>query len=154
MGRDGRPRSAWQVMGAYGVSLERLMQACSQHLQGLPRLNPSQAGPDAAIIRYLNHEAQYSAYLKQQEAEIAVLKREQEILLPTDLDYWSLGSLSNEERQKLSAARPASLAAASRIPGITPSSLLHLHRHAKQLDLQQQQQSQRRQHNNNNNAAL
>ena len=42
------------------------------------------------------------------------------------LDYRSIGGLSNEVRQKLSAARPATLAAAARISGVTPAALTAL----------------------------
>jgi hypothetical protein len=50
-----------------------------------------------------------SAYLKQQEAEIAAFKKEESLVLPPDLDYSEMASLSIEERQKLAAARPTTL---------------------------------------------
>jgi tRNA uridine 5-carboxymethylaminomethyl modification enzyme len=43
--------------------------------------------------------------------------------LPADFDYISIPGLSNELRQKLSAARPDSIGRASRIPGITPAAI-------------------------------
>jgi tRNA uridine 5-carboxymethylaminomethyl modification enzyme len=51
--------------------------------------------------------------------------------LPADLDYTGIGSLSTEVRQKLAAARPASLAAAARIPGVTPAAISALLGHVK-----------------------
>ena len=54
------------------------------------------------------------------------------IRVPTDLDYDSVGGLSLEMRERLHAARPETLAAASRIAGITPAALaailVHLRR--------------------------
>jgi hypothetical protein len=47
--------------------------------------------------------------LKQQEAEIAAFKKEESLILPADLDYSEMASLSIEERQKLAAARPTTL---------------------------------------------
>src|SRR3546814_10745579 len=52
-------------------------------------------------------------------------------MLPSSLDYGQVGGLSAEVQQLLSAARPASLGAASRIPGITPAAILALLRHVK-----------------------
>ena len=48
--------------------------------------------------------------------------------IPTDIDYLNEISLnlSNEEREKLELAKPSTIAAASRIPGVTPSSILYL----------------------------
>lgn len=57
-------------------------------------------------------------------------RRDEALLLPQDLDYASL-QLSGEDREKLSAVRPASLAAAQRIPGVTPSALLLLLQHVR-----------------------
>ncbi len=57
------------------------------------------------------------------------------IELPRELVYDNISGLSNELRQKLSSARPATLAKASRIPGITPAALSLLLVHAKKLKL-------------------
>ena len=51
--------------------------------------------------------------------------------LPADLDYAAVGSLSAEVREKLIAARPATLGAAARISGVTPAALVALLRHVK-----------------------
>ena len=51
--------------------------------------------------------------------------------LPRDLDYAAIGSLSTEMRQKLAAARPATLGAAARVSGVTPAALMALLRHVR-----------------------
>ena len=67
--------------------------------------------------------AVYAGYLDRQEQEVAALRSEQEIHLHADLDYAAIGSLSNEIRETLEAARPETLDRASRIQGMTPAAL-------------------------------
>ena len=54
--------------------------------------------------------------------------------LSADIDYGAIPSLSNEVRQKLAAARPASLGAASRMPGVTPAAVMALLRYVKRRE--------------------
>lgn len=123
--RDGRKRSAWDMIAHYKVTLAQLAQLWPERYVSV--------GETTAW--HLEVEAQYSAYLKQQEAEIAAFKKEESLVLPADLDYSEMASLSIEERQKLAAARPTTLGAASRIPGMTPNALLFLTRYAKRSAL-------------------
>lgn len=58
------------------------------------------------------------------------MKRDEALRIPESLDYSKM-QLSAEDREKLSAARPASLAAAQRIPGVTPAALLMLLQHVR-----------------------
>jgi tRNA uridine 5-carboxymethylaminomethyl modification enzyme len=53
------------------------------------------------------------------------------LVLPDDLDYGGIGGLSAEVREKLEKARPASLGAAARIPGVTPAAVTALLLHVK-----------------------
>jgi len=84
-----------------------------------------------AIAEQLEIDGRYAGYLDRQEAEIHAFRRDEELILPADLDYAAVGSLSTEIRQKLAAARPANLGAASRISGVTPAALIALLRHVK-----------------------
>jgi tRNA uridine 5-carboxymethylaminomethyl modification enzyme len=77
----------------------------------------------SAALRQLEIETTYEGYIRRQEEDIARLKRHEAIALPAELDYLSLDGLSHELRQKLHQARPATLARAARIPGITPAAL-------------------------------
>jgi len=75
------------------------------------------------VVEALEAEALYAGYLDRQEADIAALRREEQLALPPDLDYTAMPSLSAELRHKLSAVRPATLGQASRVDGMTPAAL-------------------------------
>jgi tRNA uridine 5-carboxymethylaminomethyl modification enzyme len=92
---------------------------------------PELAGVSSEIAEQLEIDGRYAGYLDRQEAEIHAFRRDEELMLPDDLDYATVGSLSTEIRMKLSAARPANLGAASRISGVTPAALVALLRHVK-----------------------
>lgn len=92
-----------------------------------PELNS--ISPD--IVEQIEIDATYSGYLDRQEADVLAFRRDEALLLPADLDYSAVGSLSTEIRQKLEQARPATLGAASRIPGVTPAAMIALLRFVK-----------------------
>ena len=76
------------------------------------------------VRQQIEIEAQYSGYLHRQEAEARQLKSTETIRLPEGLDYEDIGGLSTEMRERLCAARPTSLGALTRIPGITPPAVM------------------------------
>ncbi|KAK3787047.1 hypothetical protein RRG08_037324 [Elysia crispata] len=78
----------------------------------------------------LEIEVKYSHEIQTQQEAIEQVKREEQMLLPEDLDYFSL-NMSNDAKSKLAEARPASIAAASRIPGMTPAAIVILLNHVK-----------------------
>ena len=78
------------------------------------------------IAEQVEIDARYAGYLERQERDIAAFRRDEALLLPADLDYATVGSLSREIRDKLAAARPATLGAAARISGVTPAALVAL----------------------------
>jgi tRNA uridine 5-carboxymethylaminomethyl modification enzyme len=71
-------------------------------------------------------EIKYEGYLERERAAARRLEEMAEFVLPRDLDYLNLASLSTEARQKLHRVRPESLAQARRIPGVSPSDLQNL----------------------------
>ncbi len=77
----------------------------------------------------LEVQAKYSGYIERQQREIARQAKHESLQLPEDIDYERVVGLSNEARQKLLLARPATLGQASRLEGMTPSavSLLLVH---------------------------
>jgi tRNA uridine 5-carboxymethylaminomethyl modification enzyme len=71
-------------------------------------------------------EIKYAGYLERERTAARRLEEMADFVLPQDLDYLNLASLSTEARQKLHRVRPESLAQARRIPGVSPSDLQNL----------------------------
>ena len=118
--RDGRRRCGRELLALPGVDLRRL-SAIWPDLSSVP--------PEVA--EQVEIEARYAPYLRRLEAEIEAFRRDQRLVLPDGLDYSNLGGLNLELREKLTRARPATLAAAARVPGMTPAALALLWRHAR-----------------------
>jgi len=85
---------------------------------------------DHWAVERIRAEARYSVFKCNQEKEILQLRQDEALLIPEDLNYADL-MLKMELREKLALARPQSIAAASRIPGMTPTALVYLLRHIK-----------------------
>ena len=80
-------------------------------------------------------ETRYAGYLARQQAEIERNRRLRGTPLPEAMDYAAVRGLSNEAREKLSEARPASIGQAERIPGMTPAAVSQLLVHLKKREL-------------------
>ena len=80
--------------------------------------------PEAVVSAEL--ELKYSGYLVREREAAQRLARMGGIVLPPELPYASFRSLTTEARQKLAALRPASLAQAGRVPGVSPNDLQNL----------------------------
>ena len=117
---DGVRRTAFELLGHPDL-----------HWADLARVWPELSGWRANIREQMEADALYSGYLDRHEMDVAAFRRDEALILPIDLDYDSIGSLSNEVRAKLKMARPATLGAASRIPGVTPAASVALLRHVK-----------------------
>jgi tRNA uridine 5-carboxymethylaminomethyl modification enzyme len=78
---------------------------------------------DAQVAEQVEIKAKYAGYIERQQEEINRLRRYENTALPADFDYSTIEGLSNEVKQKLSAAKPETLARASRIPGVTPAAV-------------------------------
>jgi tRNA uridine 5-carboxymethylaminomethyl modification enzyme len=118
--QDGIARSALDLLALPDIDLKRLGQYW-------PELNQI-AG---TIAEQVEIDARYRGYLDRQDADIRAYRADESLRLPADLDYSALPSLSTEVRTKLAAARPATLAAAARISGVTPAALTILLRHVE-----------------------
>ncbi|OUE41269.1 tRNA uridine-5-carboxymethylaminomethyl(34) synthesis enzyme MnmG [Billgrantia desiderata SP1] len=90
---------------------------------------------DEAVAEQVQIQAKYQGYIDRQQDEIDKLKRHEATPLPSDLDYAQVEGLSHEIRQKLAEARPATLAQASRISGVTPAAVSILLIHLKKRRL-------------------
>ena len=87
----------------------------------LSETHPSLLSADAA--EYVETQIKYEGYIARQQEEIDRLKRHEAAKIPSDFNYDNVIGLSNEICQKLNEARPANIARASRIPGMTPAAL-------------------------------
>lgn len=83
------------------------------------------------LIGEIEQDGRYAPYMARQEAEIAALSSNERIKLPESFDYRSIAGLSNEMIERLSLARPETLAAAARVRGVTPAALAAILVHAK-----------------------
>jgi tRNA uridine 5-carboxymethylaminomethyl modification enzyme len=94
--------------------------------------------PDDSVDEQVSEQVQiavkYAGYISRQAEDIERLRRQENTKLPDDLDYSSMEGMSNEVKQKLNQLRPETLAAASRIQGVTPAAvsllLVHLKKRA------------------------
>jgi len=119
--KDGAKRSLFQLIGLAGVNLEHILAHFTQDV-------------DVADLEQLQKEAFYLPYLNRHLREAAGLKRERNLEIPDSFEYSSLPSLSNELREKLSKARPQTVAQASSIEGMTPTAMILLMAKVKSYD--------------------
>jgi len=77
----------------------------------------------AAVAEEVEIQIKYAGYLARQEKQVAEFKKEESRLLPSDIDYSSIGGLRLEARQKLDAIRPMSIGQAGRISGVSPADI-------------------------------
>lgn len=88
---------------------------------------------DEELCNRLKIEAMYENVVKDQEKEVMEIRRDESMLIPKNIDYLSKTlSLSFEEREKLVMVQPQTIAAATRIQGVTPSTIVRLLRFVKQ----------------------
>jgi tRNA uridine 5-carboxymethylaminomethyl modification enzyme len=66
-------------------------------------------------------ELKVAGYVRRQEIAIERAAKTERVVIPANFDYSDIVALSREAREKLSAQRPRTLGAASRIPGVTPA---------------------------------
>jgi tRNA uridine 5-carboxymethylaminomethyl modification enzyme len=134
-GADGARSSAAAMLARPGVGLADVAAAAAAAgAPGAPALAAlaasfaAEGGASAAATAAA--DALYAPYLGRQAAEAADLRREEAAAIPDALDYSAL-QLSGQDRDKLVAARPASLAAARRVAGVTPAAIVQLMQHLR-----------------------
>jgi len=109
---DGKRRTAYQLLAFPGVTY-----------QDVVRLDPRLATVGLETQNQLARDAMYQNYIARQQNDVAALKRDEAHEIPPDFSYELLTGLSHELVAKLGAARPATLAHAGRIEGMTPAAL-------------------------------
>ena len=78
-------------------------------------------------------DAVYAPYLARQDGELRDLRASEALPLGDNFPYAAIPGLSREMVERLGSARPATLAAAGRVPGVTPAALAALLVHARRL---------------------
>ena len=117
---DGQRRSMRDLLAYPGVDLTAFEAAY-----------PAISGWSPAVREQVEIDAGYASYLDRQAADAVALRREEDLQVPSDLDYAAIGGLSHEIREKLTLVRPLTLGQAGRIEGMTPGALTALLSHVK-----------------------
>ncbi|EHM40857.1 tRNA uridine-5-carboxymethylaminomethyl(34) synthesis enzyme MnmG [Hafnia alvei] len=78
---------------------------------------------DEKAAEQVEIQVKYEGYIARQQEEIEKHLRNENTLLPADLDYSLVSGLSNEVIAKLNDHKPSSIGQASRISGITPAAI-------------------------------
>ena len=122
--RDGVSRSANEVLGQKTVNMSKIREIWPE-------------------IKYISREideqieinSHYRGYLKKQDSDILAFKRDENLIIPDNLNYDSFAGLSNEVKSKFKKIRPKTMGQALRIDGITPAAVYILLSHLKRKSI-------------------
>ncbi len=109
---DGPRRDGLAALSIPDVSVETL-----------ERLEPALAAVEPETRCQVEREALYANYIERQRRDVEAIRRDESLAIPDGFDYEGISGLSNELKAKLEAIRPANLAQASRVDGMTPAAL-------------------------------
>ncbi len=118
--KDGVIRTAFEVLSRKDASLQKLRKIW----KNIPKASKEEE-------EQIEISAHYSGYLDKQEADILAFRKDENLLIPEDIDYNKLSGLSNEVKSKFKQIRPKTLGQALRIDGITPAAAFILLSHVK-----------------------
>ena len=122
--KDGILRSANQVLSRKGVNMKKIREIWGK----IPFIS-------LEIDEQLEINAHYKGYLKKQKSDILAFKRDENLIIPDNVDYESLDGLSKEVKSKFINIRPSTLGQALRIDGITPAAAYILLSHIKRKSI-------------------
>ncbi len=120
LNRDGQRRTAFDLLAYPEIDMAVISRIWPDFADLLP-----------AISEQLEIDAKYAVYLDRQAADIATLRRDEDLALPADLAYGDLPGLSNELKARLERVRPRTVGQAGRMEGMTPAALALLVTHAR-----------------------
>ena len=118
--KDGVKRSAFDILSRDGVTFKKLRSIWKK----LPLASRDEE-------EQIEISAHYSGYLEKQEADIVAFRKDENLVIPNNVDYSKLSGLSNEVKSKFKLIRPKTLGQALRIDGITPAAAYILLSHVK-----------------------
>ncbi len=122
--KDGVSRSANQLLGQKSVNMSKIREIWPD----IPYFSRE-------IDEQLEINSHYKGYLKKQKADILAFKRDENLLIPENLNYDSFSGLSNEVKSKFKKIRPKTMGQALRIDGITPAAVYILLSHLKRKSI-------------------
>jgi len=118
--KDGKVRTAFDLLSFKNISFNNLID-----------IWPELSKIENEVQEQIEIESKYKTYLDRQKNDIQDFKKDENLALPKNINYKTVGSLSNEIVEKLSSIRPPTLGAASRISGVTPAAIISLLRYVK-----------------------
>ena len=114
-GADGVRKSLFDILG-YSMINEENMCNVHEELKNI----------DLDIVQTIMSEAKYAPYIKRQESETKILSTHYDLVIPLDIDYDALGTMSTEEKEKLKLHKPYNVRGAMSIQGVTPNAVLSI----------------------------
>lgn len=118
-----------------GGKLEAWFRRNESHWQDLPQEMRNKFHMEHWSI--LESDFKYAGHIQRQAQQIDRLAKQENVSLPSDLDYHAISGLKMEARQRFSEIRPTTLGQAGRIAGITPADLAVLSIWLKKRELSQ-----------------
>jgi tRNA uridine 5-carboxymethylaminomethyl modification enzyme len=110
--KDGVIRTANQILGQKGVSISKLREIWPEIIKYSDEIDEQ-----------IEINAHYRGYLVKQKADILAFKRDENLIIPNNMNYDCLNGLSNEVKSKFKEIRPKTMGQALRIDGITPAAV-------------------------------
>ena len=118
--KDGVKRSAFEILSREGVTFNKLRSIWNK----IPKASRNEE-------EQIEINAHYMGYLEKQEADIIAFRKDENLLIPENINYDKLSGLSNEVKSKFRLIKPKTLGQALRIDGITPAAVYILLSHVK-----------------------
>ena len=122
--KDGISRSANQILGQKYVNMDKIRE-----------IWPEIKYVSREIDEQLEINSHYRGYLKKQNADILAFKRDENLIIPNNINYDRFEGLSNEAKSKFKKIRPKTMGQALRIDGITPAAVYILLSHLKRKSI-------------------
>ena len=122
--KDGVIRSANQILSQKGVNISKLREIWPEIIKYSDEIDEQ-----------IEINAHYRGYLVKQKADILAFKRDENLVIPDNIDYSSLSGLSNEVKAKFKEIKPQTMGQALRIDGITPAAVYILLSYVKRKSL-------------------
>ncbi|GAA5851748.1 hypothetical protein JCM3766R1_000245 [Sporobolomyces carnicolor] len=119
--RDGNRRSAFDLLHYKGVTIDSLLAHVPSSVSKLER----------GVLERIGIAGKYKQHILRQSHDIALFERDENLAIDSRVDYDLLPGMSHEVRQRLKAARPATLGQAKRLEGITPVGLSSLMKYVR-----------------------